>query len=268
MKKSINVLLASVLGFAFITGCNNSSNNLDLNSHSTKEVQDVITKEFPMIQPSSLSIEKNKDLNLWQVYAMGNVMYITPDLKYFIGGHYFKFGGDKTDLTQQWISEKDVVDVKSLPLNLAIKTQHGKGDVVFYVFSDPECPYCHMLQSEVINKLDNATVYTFLYPLPMHQNAYGDAVKLLCNKNSSQAFESWMTISPQTQESLHDKYFANMKDCQEGKEKVDSLLKLGQALNIMSTPTIINVQGKKIGMKELADLSKQESSVQKVSVGK
>lgn len=267
MKKSISILVSALLGFTLISGCNNSTNNLDLNSHSQKDVQEAVTKEFPMLQATSLAIEQNKDLNLWQVYAMGNVMYITPDLKYFIGGHYFKFNGDKTDLTQKWISEKDVVNVKSLPLNLAIKTQHGKGDVVFYVFSDPECPYCHMLQSEVINKLDNSTVYTFLYPLPMHKNAYSDSVKLLCNKNSSKVFESWMTISPQKQEIMHDKYFANMQECKEGKDKVDSLLKLGQALNIMSTPTIINIQGKKIGMKELADLSKEESSVQKVSVG-
>jgi hypothetical protein len=38
------------------------------------------------------------------------------------------------------------------------------GERVLAVFSDPDCPYCQRLESE-LEKLDNVTVYTFAYPL-------------------------------------------------------------------------------------------------------
>ena len=264
MKKIINILLIGGIAGSFLSVCKNVQ-SLNLNSHTSNDVSALLSKEFPMIPKETMVIEQNKDLNLWQVYALGQMMYVTPDLKYFIGGHYFKFGGDKVDLTQKYIDAKNIVDVKSLPLDLAITTKKGNGKNVFYVFSDPECPYCHLLQSEVVNKLDNSTIYTFLFPLPIHQSAYSDSIKLLCNNEPDKTFESWMSISPQTQEAAHDKYFASMKECDTGKKKVDTLLRLGQTLNIQGTPTIINVQGQKIGMKELAEMSQQQSQVVKVN---
>lgn len=259
MKKIITTLMITTLGLSVLSGCQQQNNGLDLNSHTQQDVANTVHKEFPMIPLNSMTIEQNKDLNMWQVYALGQVMYVTPNLSSFIGGHYFKFDGSKTDLTQKYIDTKNIIDVKTLPMDLALKTTKGNGKNVFYVFSDPECPYCHMLQSEVINKLDNTTVYTFLFPLPIHPTAYGDSVKIICDKESSNKFESWMSVKPDDQASQHDKYFAKMSECAEGKAKVDKLLQLGQTLNISGTPTIINVQGQKLGMRELAMLSKQQS---------
>ena len=51
----------------------------------------------------------------------------------------------------------------ALPLTDAIKTVHGKGERVLAVFSDPNCPYCKLLDAELA-KLDNVTLYTFLLP--------------------------------------------------------------------------------------------------------
>lgn len=274
-KKNIykSLLLTAITGI--MVGCNGVSNNpnavetlTSLNKSNASAVASKVHTEFPMIPESSMSVEINPDLNLYQVYALGQVMYVTPDLKYFIGGHYFKFGDDKrTDLTQDYIDNKNIVDVKSLPINLAVKHTIGSGKNVFYVFSDPECPYCHMLQSEVVNKLNDTTVYTFLYPLPMHKNAYNDSIKIMCSSNPDKVYTKWMTISPDLQEKQHDSYFSSLKTCDSGKQAVDKMMQLGQTLNISGTPTIINTSGKKIGLQELAQMSQQQAGVESVSVG-
>ena len=60
-----------------------------------------------------------------------------------------------------------------LPLQDAIKTVRGDGSRKLAVFSDPDCPYCKGLEGELA-KLDNVTLYTFLYPLEgLHPEAKG-----------------------------------------------------------------------------------------------
>jgi thiol:disulfide interchange protein DsbC len=44
-------------------------------------------------------------------------------------------------MTEERIAELGKIDVKSLPLNQAIKYVKGKGERTIYVFSDPDCPY-------------------------------------------------------------------------------------------------------------------------------
>jgi hypothetical protein len=56
------------------------------------------------------------------------------------------------------------IDFNGLPLEHAIKTVRGDGARQLAVFSDPDCPYCLVLERETLSKIDNVTIYTFLYP--------------------------------------------------------------------------------------------------------
>ena len=72
-------------------------------------------------------------------------------------------------MTEERIAELGKIDVKSLPLNQAIKYVKGKGERTLYIFSDPDCPYCQRLEQNMVG-VDNVTVYVFLYPLTsLHQ---------------------------------------------------------------------------------------------------
>src|SRR5439155_18507148 len=55
------------------------------------------------------------------------------------------------------------ISFATLPLDDAVKTVRGDGTRVVAVFSDPNCPYCKVLDGELA-KLDNVTLYTFLVP--------------------------------------------------------------------------------------------------------
>ena len=62
--------------------------------------------------------------------------------------------------------ENKIPDIFSaLPLQHAIKTVKGDGTRYLVVFSDPDCPYCKRLERETLSKLDNITIFTFLFPL-------------------------------------------------------------------------------------------------------
>jgi thiol:disulfide interchange protein DsbC len=60
----------------------------------------------------------------------------------------------------------------------------GKGERVMAVFSDPDCPYCRRLESE-LDKLDNVTLYTFPYPLEgLHPEAKDKSIAVWCADES------------------------------------------------------------------------------------
>lgn len=85
-------------------------------------------------------------------------------------------------MTEERIAELGKIDVKSLPLNQAIKYVKGKGERTLYIFSDPDCPYCQRLEQNMVG-VDNVTVYIFLYPLTsLHPNAEKVSNQIWCSK--------------------------------------------------------------------------------------
>ncbi len=95
-------------------------------------------------------------------------------------------------MTEERIAELGKIDVKSLPLNQAIKYVKGKGERTLYIFSDPDCPYCQRLEQNMVG-VDNVTVYVFLYPLTsLHPNAEKVSNQIWCSKNPSEAWTNYM----------------------------------------------------------------------------
>lgn len=265
-KKLFGLITTSIAVSAILIGCDMSKYHESVSTQTpmSSDISKKVYDEFPSIPKGEVKVSMNNDLNLWQVYFAGQMIYVTVDGKYFIGGHYFKFNDGKKDYTQDFIDSSNLVDTKKLPLDLAIKSTKGNGSNLFYVFSDPECPYCHMLQSQVINKLDNYTVYTFLFPLQaIHPSATSDSVKILCSNNPQETFESWMSVMPDNQKSTHDGFFSKLEECKAGKDKVNNLLMLGVKYNVNGTPTIITKDGKRMSPNDLVNLSKNNESSNK-----
>src|SRR5262249_35276731 len=99
--------------------------------------------------------------------------YVGSDGRHFLFGHLFDMH-TQTDLTAPKLATAErtapdpsqplrTISFVALPLSDAIKTVRGNGARLLAVFSDPDCPYCKMLDGELA-KLDNVTLYTFLLP--------------------------------------------------------------------------------------------------------
>jgi thiol:disulfide interchange protein DsbC len=119
-----------------------------------------------------------------------------------------------------------------LPLKDAVVMGAKGAKKKVVVFTDPDCPYCRKLHEEmkqVIEKRKDIAFYLFLYPLPMHKEAYKKSQAVLCEKSVAlldDAFSGKAVPEPAC-----------------GKEPVEKNLTLAKDLDINSTPTLIREDG-------------------------
>jgi thiol:disulfide interchange protein DsbC len=96
------------------------------------------------------------------------------------------------NLTQESKDTLDKVDFGALPLDKAIVKKVGDGSRRLAIFSDPDCPFCQRLEGELA-KLDNVTLYTFLYPLrALHPDAARKATLVWCSPDPVKAWDDLM----------------------------------------------------------------------------
>ena len=122
------------------------------------------------------------------------------------------------------------IDFASLPLERAIKTVHGNGKRQLAVFSDPDCPYCQKLERETLNRMDDVTIYTFLFPLDRHNDAARKSRLIWCAPDRALAWNNWM----------QDRQLPPPGICV---PPLTANLKLGKKLGVSVTPTLVLPQG-------------------------
>lgn len=137
------------------------------------------------------------------------------------------------NITRERMDKLTEVKFDSLPLNQAIKTVKGDGKRRLAVFSDLDCPYCKKLEAELA-KVDNVTIYTFLYPLPMHGDAPRKSKLIWCSKDRAAAWADYMQKG---------KLPAGKGDCD---NPIDENLALGAKLHIDGTPALVFANGKRV----------------------
>ncbi|MBI5331753.1 MAG: DsbC family protein [Betaproteobacteria bacterium] len=165
--------------------------------------------------------------------AMGpTVVYTSEDGEHLFVGDLLEVKS-RRNLTRERLDKLTEVKWESLPLENAVKVVRGNGARKFAVFSDPDCPYCKKAEQEFM-KMEDVTIYTFLYPLQMHPDAPRKSKLVWCSKDRGQA---WLDLM------LKGKTPAGKTDCD---NPVDENLALGAKLRIDGTPAMILANGKRI----------------------
>jgi thiol:disulfide interchange protein DsbC len=195
----------------------------------TVDVEKQLREKYPATKVTAVNTTPIG--GIYEVVMGRNVAYTDESGRYMIFGHMYDMQ-QQQDLTAQRLDDLNKIDVSMLPLADAIKTVKGDGSRKLYVFSDPDCPYCKKLEAELA-KLDNVTIYTFLYPLTeLHPDAKRKADLIWCAKDKVKAWEVFMK---------DNKLPEGETKCQ---TPVDSNIRLGASLGINGTPTIIFHGGK------------------------
>jgi thiol:disulfide interchange protein DsbC len=130
-----------------------------------------LKSRYPATQWSSVT--RTPMAGVYEAMMGPNLAYVGSDGWHFLFGHLFDMR-TQTDLTESKLAGPERISPNgtdarhtmifaALPLTDAIKTVHGNGERVLAVFSDPNCPYCKLLEAELA-KLENVTLYIFLLP--------------------------------------------------------------------------------------------------------
>jgi len=184
--------------------------------------------------------------------AMGsNLAYVDQSGQYFLFGHLYDMKSQR-DITAERKDLLTRIDFDTLPLLDAIREVRGDGSRVLAIFSDPDCPYCQKLESD-LRSLTDVTIYTFLMPLvSLHPAAHSKAVSIWCAKERIAAWQATMWRGEPIP----------LADCP---HPVDRNVALGERLGINGTPTLIAFDGRMLP--GAANKDQIEAWLQRSSVG-
>lgn len=195
-------------------------------------LQKTLTARFPDIKvervgPSVLP-------GLYEVVTPTEIVYADAKGEHLVLGQIMDVT-TRQNLTEQRWNEINKVDFNSLPLQQAIKLVKGQGRRKVAIFEDPFCPYCQELEHG-LEKLDDVTIYIFLYPLEgLHPGASAAARDIWCASDPAAAWSDWMLNKKAPLEA------ANCKDT-----PIEPLAALGEKLRINSTPTMFFPDGSRL----------------------
>jgi thiol:disulfide interchange protein DsbC len=195
------------------------------------EIRQAITGKFPGAQIAS--IVKTPYAGLFEVVIDNEVIYASADGKYLVMGNVIELDS-RRNLTAARMAKLNEVKWNTLPLDKAIKEVKGDGSRKLAVFSDADCPFCKKLEPE-IDKLNNVTVYTFLYPIEgLHPQAIPTSKQIWCEKDRLKAWKAYM---------LRGEKPDAKGDCA---NPVDEVIRLGNKLRVSGTPTLIFENGQRV----------------------
>jgi thiol:disulfide interchange protein DsbC len=221
-----------VVGFAtacFFLSTHAQTSEIKTNKNSIQVIDKKIRAMYPNtkftdIRPSVLP-------GLVEIVMGQNIAYTDSQARYFIFGRVFDMK-EQVDLTAQRLKEQRANQRVKYPasfLNNAIKTVKGDGSRQLVVFSDPNCPYCKNLERELA-KLDNLTVYTFIYPV-LGDDSKTLAIATWCAPDKSAA---WRDLMLRQIRSI-------LTSCV---TPINENVTLGTQLGVTGTPTLIASDGR------------------------
>lgn len=195
-------------------------------------IRKVIQSTFPKQKLTSIS--KTPMPGVYEVVVGDHILYTDENATYFITEGNLWDVKEQRNLTAERKDELERIDFTSLPLELAIKDVRGNGSRKVAVFSDPDCPFCKRLEKESLRDLDDVTIYTFLFPLPMHPDAPAKSKVIWCSPDKTKAWQNWMVkgFLPQSG-----------GNCTAPLEKISSLAK---RLGVDSTPILFFTDGSRL----------------------
>ena len=179
------------------------------------------------------SVAKSGYLGLYEVYADGAIFYTDDKVSAIVVGGQMIDAKSMKNVTDERMKKLTAIRFSDLPLDRAIKQVRGDGKRVLATFEDPNCGYCKRLAKELL-KLDNVTVYVFLYPI-LSEDSVRKSKQIWCAADRSKAWNDWM---------IDGKAPAGREDCDTS--AVTKNQEFGRKLNISGTPTMFFGDGERV----------------------
>jgi len=179
------------------------------------------------------SVNKSGYLGLYEVYADGAIFYTDEKVSAIMVGGQMIDAKTMKNVTDERMKKLTAIRFGDLPLDRAIKQVRGDGKRVLATFEDPNCGYCKRLAKEML-KLDNVTVYVFLYPI-LSEDSVRKSKQIWCSPDRAKAWSEWM---------VDGKVPAGREDCDT--TAITKNQEFGRKLNISGTPTMFFGDGERV----------------------
>jgi thiol:disulfide interchange protein DsbC len=177
-------------------------------------------------------VTKTAYLGLYEVYADGQIIYTDEKVSALLIGTLID-GKSMKNVTDERMQKLTAIKFSDLPLELAVKQVRGDGKRAFATFEDPNCGYCKKLAKDMA-KLDNVTIYTFLYPI-LSPDSLEKSKQIWCSADKAKAWNDWM---------VDGKAPSGKSDCDT--TAVQKTVEAGRKLAINGTPTIFFSDGERV----------------------
>ena len=230
MKLIPSLLAAAALGLALSASAQESA------------IRKTLAERIPQLEKID-EVRTTPMTGLYEVRTGTDVFYTDAKGNFLLQGELIDTKA-RRNLTEDRIAKLSAVDFSALPLKDAFVTVRGDGKRQLVVFADPNCGYCKRFERD-LQKIDNVTVHTFLYPI-LSPDSAEKSNNVWCAKDRTAAWDDWM---------LRDKTPASAS-CDTA--ALQRNLAFGKKHKITGTPTLILSDGSRVpGAIAAADLEKR-----------
>ena len=193
-----------------------------------------------------VQVLKAKDLGdvymLLGKYKRGTFdIFVTKDKKYYIIGSAYD------NKTNEKLAFK--IDMSKYKDKEAFSTGEGKDE--YYVFTDPECPYCKRFERNIPYLKKYAKFHFFLYPLPFHKHAKAMSQYLLSLPKEKRA-EALYAMQVKGDES-YKKAKYSLDEIDRLNKELQKQQRIADELGVRGTPTVYDKNGKSVNWTTLAN---------------
>ncbi len=158
----------------------------------------VIRKNIAQRLPNLKAIDEVSKTAIPGVFELRvngtEIFYTDAKGNYLIEGSLIDVRAQR-NLTEERVNKLTAIKFDELPFKDAFTIVRGNGKRKIAVFEDPNCGYCKRFERD-LQKVDNVTVYMFLYPI-LGGDSAEKSKAIWCTKEPGKAWQDWMVRDQQ-----------------------------------------------------------------------
>lgn len=213
--------------------------SLSANNKEVSKTEIAQMEQLELFKRAQIKINKAYDtgsIYILNISVQGNKdeIYLTKDKKLVLAG-------DVIDAStgMKITSPADVAPIRGKEAFV-----YGKGTEEYFLFTDPECKYCKMLESYLPKIQDKVKIRVFYYPLDSHVNARDLSLYIMSQKTTDKKISAMFDATTNLEKVKSTKY--SQAELEKLEKQLDEQMQIGMNLNVQGTPTLFDKDGKNI----------------------
>ncbi len=213
--------------------------SLSANNKEVSKTEIAQMEQLELFKRAQIKINKAYDtgsIYILNISVQGNKdeIYLTKDKKLVLAG-------DVIDAStgMKITSPADVAPIRGKEAFV-----YGTGSEEYFLFTDPECKYCKMLESYLPKIQDKVKIRVFYYPLDSHVNARDLSLYIMSQKTTDKKISAMFDATTNLEKVKSTKY--SQAELEKLEKQLDEQMQIGMNLNVQGTPTLFDKDGKNI----------------------